>query len=73
MSDTRAPPTFHPPQVVQAPEVDASLQNRAVVTDGILFRTFKTILPLDPQELNQSSRSISFYILDKLGLINPHQ
>ena len=73
MADTRAPPTFHPPRVVQSPEVDASLHNRAVVTDGILFRTFKTILPLDPQELNQSSRSISFYILDKLGLVNPHQ
>ena len=73
MAETRAPPTFHPPHVVQSPEVDASLHNRAVVTDGILFRTFKTILPLDPQELNQSSRSISFYILDKLGLVNPHQ
>lgn len=73
MADTRAPPNFHPPQVVQSPEVDASLRDRAVITDGILFRTFKTILPLDPQELNQSSRSISFYILDKVGLINPHQ
>ena len=73
MADTRAPPNFHPPQVVQSPEVDASLQNKAVITDGILFRTFKTILPLDPQELNPSSRSISFYILDKVGLINPHQ
>ena len=73
MADTRAPPAFHPPKVLQSPEVDNSLSDRATVTDGILFRTFKTILPTDPQELNQTSRSISFYILDKLGLINPHQ
>ena len=73
MADTRAPPTFHQPQVVPSPEFDTSLRDRATITDGILFRTFKTILPADPQELNQTSRSISFYILDKLGLINPHQ
>lgn len=73
MADTRAPPTFHGPQVLTSPEVDSSLTDKATVTDGILFRTFKTILPIDPQELNQTSRSISFYILDKLGLINPHQ
>ena len=73
MADTRAPPQFRPPHVIQSPEVDASLSDKAVISDGILYRTFKTILPIDPQELNPSSRSISFYILDKVGLINPHQ
>ena len=73
MADTRAPPSFHSPQIIQAPEVDLSLNDKAYVTDGILYRSFKTILPLDPQELSVSSRSISFYICDKVGLVNPQQ
>ena len=73
MADTRAPPSFHSPQIIQAPEVDLSLNDKAYVTDGILYRSFKTILPLDPQELSISSRSISFYICDKVGLVNPQQ
>ena len=71
--DHRTAPNFRPPQIIDSPEVDVSLHNKAYVTDGILFRSFKTILPIDPQELNPSSRSISFYINDKVGLVNPHQ
>ena len=49
MADTRAPPTFHTPQLVQTPEVDLTLNDKTYITDGILYRSFKTILPLDPQ------------------------
>ena len=73
MAETRAPPTFHAPKLVQTPEVLGGLNEQSFILDGILYRTFKTILPVDPQELSVHSRSISFYILDKVALINPHR
>ena len=73
MATGRLPPEFHPPKVIQSPEVERSLSDTAFIQDGILYRTFRTIGPLDPQELNVSSRSFSFYILDKVALINPHK
>ena len=73
MADTRAPPTFHAPKLIQSPEVLSGLNEQSYILDGILYRTFKTILPVDPQELSVHSRSISFYILDKVALLNPHR
>ena len=71
--ENRLAPAFHAPKVIQSPEVSQSLSDHAYIQDGILYRTFKTIGPVDPQELNVSSRSISFYVLDKVALINPHK
>ena len=49
MADTRAPPTFHAPKLIQSPEVLSGLNEQSYILDGILYRTFKTILPVDPQ------------------------
>ena len=58
---------------VQIQSSVGGLNEQSFILDGILYRTFKTILPVDPQELSVHSRSISFYILDKVALLNPHR
>ena len=72
MTDKRQPPKFNAPVVVNSPEVTASLASqRSLLQQGILYRTYKTICPLDLQELNSDSRIINFHILEKVGLLNP--
>ena len=72
MTDKRQPPKFNTPTIVNSPEVMNSLASqRSLFQQGILYRTYKTIGPIDPQELNSDSRVINFYCLEKVGILNP--
>ena len=68
-----APPTFKQPKHINSPELLATLNNQVLIQSGILLRKFRSVVPIDPQELNTSSRTINFSLLERTGLINPQR